>query len=155
MRIIHAMSLAAALALPLVPAWAYADAQQNDDDYIRAPLRLDKRYDKAFEGGCKYTLTVSGTVTPLPGQENEKAPQVSPNVAVSAFASCPNEASVKVTENILGTGPLTWRQLADSLAQRARVVTTEKQHECVYAPKIHVVGTRVDVVDFDYHCRTI
>lgn len=157
MKLIHAVSLAAALVLPLVPTVAEAqqEQKQNDDDYIREPVRLDAHFDKTVDTGCKYQLVIAGTITPLPGQENEKFPQVAPNVNVTAQASCPNEASLKVTEGILGNGPLTWRQLADSIAQRARVVTTEKKHECTYAPSVHVVGSRVDFTGFDYRCKAI
>jgi hypothetical protein len=161
MKIIHVVSLAAALALPwwlFEPEWAYAQQdqpQQNDDDYIREAVRLDRRYDNVVEGGCKYSLEITGTITPLPGQENEQPPQVTPNVAVTAQAACPAEESLKITNNVLGTGPLTWRQLANSLAERARVVTTEKNHECTFAPSLRVVGSRVDVTGFDHHCRAI
>ncbi len=152
MKTILAMSFVAAL----VPAAAYAQQQQaNDDDYIRAPVRLDQRLDRTFEGNCKYSVEVKGTITPLPGQEDQKAPQVSPNVTVSATAACPNEAAVKVSQDILGTGPLTWRQLASSLEERAQVVTVESQHQCTYAPKFRVAAARVEITAFDYHCTAI
>jgi hypothetical protein len=141
----------------LVPAAALAQQQQqpNADDYIRQPLRLDQRFDRTFEGNCRYSVEVKGTITPLPGQENAKVPQVSPNVTVSAIASCPNEEAVNVSQNIIGDGPLTWRQLEGSLADRAQVVTVESQHQCTYAPKFHVAAARVEISAFDYHCTAI
>ncbi len=151
MKKILAMSFAAVL----VPAAAFAQQQQNEDEYIRQPIRLDQRFDRSFEGNCRYSVEVKGTITPLPGQENAKAPQLSPNVTVSAIASCPNEEAVSVSQNVIGQGPLTWRQLADSLAERAQVVTVESQHQCTYAPKFRVAAGRVEIWTFDHFCTAI
>jgi hypothetical protein len=149
MKKTFAMCLAAALA---VPAFAVAANTPNEDDYIRQPVRFDQTFRRTVAGDCKYDLAVNGTITPLPDQPKGSIPMVHPNVSVSAQAACPNEEAVEVTDDVLGDGPLTWRQLEDSIAARARVVTSDKRHECTYAPKFRLVNAKLEIASFDQHC---
>src|SRR6185503_6103444 len=90
----HTLSLAAALALAAVPAVAQSRDGGAADDYIRQPIRIDKTFNQSLQGGCKYTVSVSGTITPVPSQAREQPPLVAPHLDVSAQANCPNTASV-------------------------------------------------------------
>lgn len=194
MKAIHAMSLAAAVAL--VPAAVYAQQQQQgsdpgqqqqqdqpqqqqgqqgqdqqqgqqqqqqgqmqqkqqDSDYIRQAVHLDQKLSKTVEGGCKYDVTIIGNITPSQNASNDKVPQVSPNLNVTAQASCPNQATFKMTDNLQGSGPLTWRQLADTLEQRARVITLEQNHACTYSPKFNIVASKVEMSSFDRRCTAV
>ncbi len=175
MKAIHAMSLAAAVAL--IPAAAFAQQQQapqqqqpqqqgqtqqqqmpqqqQDSDYIRQAVHLDQKLSRTVEGGCKYDVTIVGNITPAQGTPNDKVPQVSPNLNVTAQASCPNQATFKMTDNLQGSGPLTWRQLADTLEQRARVITLEKNHACTYTPKFNIVASKVEMSSFERRCTSV
>lgn len=151
MKKAFAICLAATLA---VPALAVA-ADTRGEDYIKQPVRLDQTFTRTVAGDCKYTLSVRGTITPLQNQEHAQAPRVSPKISVSAQAMCPTEEAVKVSDDLLGDGPLTWRELERSITDRARVVTVEKQHECSYAPKFRVQNAKLELVSFDQHCKNI
>jgi len=151
MKKLFAMCLAAVLS---VPALAVAGNTTNEDDYIRQPVRIDQTFRKTA-GDCKYDVNVNGTITPLANQRNAKAPLVHPNVSVSALAKCPNDEAAKVTDDVLGDGPLTWRQLEDSLAVRATVVAVDKQHECTYAPKFRVENAKLELTSFTQHCTAL
>jgi|SRR5690348_3979806 len=155
MKFAHTLSLAAALALAAVPAVAQSRDGGAADDYIRQPIRIDKTFNQSLQGGCKYTVSVSGTITPVPSQAREQPPLVAPHLDVSAQANCPNTASVKVTDNVLGEGPLTWSQLEDSISQRSRVYTVENKHQCSYGAVFKVVDKQLEVNRFDHHCKLL
>jgi hypothetical protein len=152
MKPIRVMSFVATLAVALLPALACA---QSSDAYIRQPVRFNRTFNRTLADGCTYTVRVNGTVTPLPGQANKSVPRVSPNMSVAAEAVCPNMEAVKVSDNILGDGPLTWNQLADSLARRSRVTTVEQTHRCTYDATFNVTRARLDIANVDYHCTAI
>ena len=154
MKILQTLGLIAALALPAVGA----SAQQQSygaNDYIRQPVRFDKTFTQSLSGGCKYVVNVSGTIAPTAGQQNAKAPELTPHLTVAAQATCPNEASYKVTDNVLGNGPLTWAQLQDSLSRRSRVYTVEKGHQCQYAADFKHVDSRLQLDHFAHSCQAI
>lgn len=153
MNIIRTLGFAAALVLPL----AGTAAAQNASDYIREPVRIDKTFDQTLAGGCKYTVDVSGTVTPeaSPDAGAAQIPIVTPHVAVSAQTVCPTTAAVKVTDDTLGTGPLTWKQLEDSISSRSHVVTVEKTHRCTYGAVFQVVDRQLQVNHFDHACQAL
>jgi len=170
MKIIHTLSLAVALALPLAAISASAQQEPQKEpaksadavkqsygvnDYIRQPVRIDKTFNQSLEGGCKYTVTVSGTITPNAHQKNAKVPIVTPHLDVASQAVCPNEASVKVTDNVLGSGPLTWGQLQDSLSNRSRVFTVENDHQCTYAADFKLVNAKLELDHFAHACKAI
>ena len=153
MNIIRKLGLAAALVLPL----AGTAAAQSASDYIREPVRIEKTFDQKLADGCKYTVDVSGTVTPeaSPDGGNAQVPIVKPHIAVSAQTVCPNTAAVKVSDDILGTGPLTWEQLEDSISSRSHVVTVEKAHRCTYGAVFDVVDRQLQVNHFDHACQAL
>ena len=152
MKKFFAMCLAAALG---APAFAVAaNTPNNEDAYIQQPVRFDQTFRRTV-GDCKYDLNINGTITPLANQKNAKAPIVHPNVSVSAQAACPTDEAVKVTDDVLGDGPLTWGQLEDSIANRARVVAVDKQHECTYAPKFRVSNAKLEIAAFEQHCTAL
>ncbi|HEY1953963.1 MAG TPA: hypothetical protein VGH28_00075 [Polyangiaceae bacterium] len=147
MNLIHTLGIVATVGLATLSASA--------DDYIRQPIRIDKTFDQALQGGCKYTVSVSGTITPVAAQSSGQPPLVNPHLDVSAQALCPNEAAVKVTDNVLGTGPLTWAQLEDSLSARSHVYTVENKHHCTYGAVFKVVDKRLELNRFDHNCQTL
>ena len=155
MRVIHFLSAAVMVAVPLAAAPASAQQQYDSNDYIRQPIRFDKTFDQSLEGGCKYRVSVSGTVTPAANSQNQKAPEVTPKIAVSAEAVCPNQTSVKITDNVLGTGPLTWKQLEDSISSRSHVFTVENQHQCTYGAQFKLVNAQLQLNRFDHNCTAI
>lgn len=151
MRIIRTLGLAAALVLPI----AATAAAQNASDYIREPVRIDKTFDQTLASGCKYTVSVAGTVTPQQKGPNDQVPIVTPRIAVSAQTVCPNTAAIKVSDDILGTGPLTWKQLEDSISSRSHVFTVEKAHQCTYGAVFKVVDRQLQVNHFDHNCQAL
>jgi hypothetical protein len=156
MKIFRTLGPALALALPLAAVPASAQQQSyGATDYIRQPIRLDKSFQQAFAGGCTYKVRVEGEVTPLPGQSGAKVPSVNPRIHVAAEAVCPNEASVKVADDVLGTGPLTWHQLEDSLSSRSRVFTVEHDHQCSYAADFKLVDARLTLARVAHACVTL
>jgi hypothetical protein len=142
MKMRHAISLAAAGVLSLIPVCA--NAQPSEDQYIREPVNLDQTFDKSFENGCKYTVHVRGTVDP----QNS-------NVSVAAIATCPNEQASVESLDVLDEGRVTWRQLADTITKRAAVMTVEHSFACTYAPTLRASGARVAMTDFDYRCTAV
>jgi hypothetical protein len=149
-----ALGLAASAARAQEADAGHRSTQSYDDDaYIRAPVRFDKTFNQSLTGGCRYTVSVSGTVTPRPNQKDATVPVVTPHISVTAEAVCPREESVKVTDDVLGSGPLTWRQLAASLSSRARVYTVERHHQCTYGARFKVVDARLELSRFDHSCK--
>jgi hypothetical protein len=59
------------------------------------------------------------------------------------------------TSHLLDPGPLTWRQLDDTLQQRSRVITVEAGHECTFAAQFQADDKRLDMVRFDRNCHKI
>ena len=161
MKMFHMLSLAGALALPFAASSSSAQQsqpQQNGNgDYIREPVRVDKTFDQSLPNGCKYSLSVRGTITPNPqnAQQSSDTPVVTPHIAVSAQTVCPNAAAVKVTDDVLGTGPLTWKQLQDSVSNRSHVFTVENRHACTYGATMKIVDRQLQVQNFDHHCSAL
>lgn len=144
------------LLIGLAVVWIAASAAAADeaDTYIREPVRLQQTFTHAA-GSCTYRLDIAGTINVKPGQENAPAPELDPNVRVMARAVCPSVESLKSTTAALAPGPLTWRQLSQSLSERSMVVTVERGHECTYAGELRVVGSNVLMDRFDNQCRAI
>lgn len=49
--------------------------------------------------------------------------------------ACPNVESLKVTDNVMATGPLTQEQLVRAIERRATVVVDNASRRCVYVPQ--------------------
>ncbi len=160
MKMFHVLSLAGALALPFAASSASAQQQpqqHGSDDYIHQPVRLDKSFDQTLPNGCKYSLSVRGTITPSPEspQQSGSTPVVTPHIAVSAQTVCPATAAVKVTDDVLGSGPLTWQQLQDSISSRSHVFTVENNHACTYGATMKIVDRQLQIQNFDHNCRAL
>ncbi|MDI1431824.1 hypothetical protein [Polyangium sorediatum] len=112
-------------------------------------------YDELFtfplENGCWYSASIRGTVRPIVAGR-DAGQKVEPDLAVTALLSCQGAATVKVSEHVTGTGPITQAQVEHLLEWRASILTDEAGRKCSYVPEIDLVGDGLVGAGVSYLC---
>jgi hypothetical protein len=155
MKILNTLLVAGAVVLPAAgPASAHEQQASNEDEFINEPVTFNHEFDRTA-GDCNYTVKVTGTITPVTKAHVWLPPMVNPKLDVSAEASCPDVQTAKLSAEILGVRPLTWRQLANAISDHSEVITVEKNHECTYMGRFKVNGAMLAMPSFDHYCTAI
>jgi hypothetical protein len=124
-----------------------------------APIRLDRTISVPVEGGCQYTATFVGTVSPTDEPPAHAEPATTPparqawipDVRVDAVLSCPRGTIVRSNE-LSRTAPLPLAEIGHALALRANVTGGSGEQTCSYVPSF-VLGPRgIGHPGVDYDC---
>ncbi|MDI1476851.1 hypothetical protein [Polyangium sp. y55x31] len=78
--------------------------------------------------------------------------KVEPDLAVTAVLTCQGATTVKVSERVAGTGPITRAQVENLLERRASILTDEAGKKCSYVPEIDLVGEGLVGAGVTYLC---
>ena len=106
---------------------------------ISTPLHLDKAFRMPLSNGCRYDVAVRGDIVPAerPGGRRGAGAAV-PDLIVNADLQCPNEATLRLTQAVANTGPLTSDALEQTIENAARLTAPVGQPPCVYTPDFNL-----------------
>ena len=111
----------------------------------------DELFTFSLDNGCWYTASIRGTVKPVV-TGRDAGQKVEPDLAVTAALSCQGATTVKVSERVSGTGPVTRAQVENLLERRASILTDEAGKHCSYVPEIDLVGEGLVGAGVAYLC---
>ena len=112
-----------------------AVAAPNDVAPISQPLHLDKAFRMPLSNGCRYDVAIRGDIVPT---ESRGGGTAVPDLIVTADLQCPNEATLRLTQAVANTGPLTSDALEQTLENAARLTAPVGNPPCVYTPDFNL-----------------
>lgn len=161
-------AVSGALALPLAltagtTAWAAEgsppSATAAPTAPSLAPIRVDRTVSVPVEGGCQYTATFIGVVTPTRAPPATAEPVTGPvvrqawlpDVRVDAVLSCPAGTTVRSSE-LSATAPLPLHEIAHALALRGALTGAHAGRACSYVPSFELDARGMLHAGVDYEC---
>lgn len=126
-----------------------------------APIRLERTVSVPVEGGCQYTATFVGVVTPTSAPPATAEPATAPparqawlpDVRIDAVLSCPEGMIVRSSE-LSRTAPLPLHEIAHALALRGALTGAEAGRACSYVPSFALGARGIAHAGVDYECGT-
>ncbi len=73
-----------------------------------------------------------------------QAPMLDPDLRIEASVSCPTQATVKVTENLTKTGPMTKDDLENAIERRAAILSEASGRRCLYMPDFALTSEKLN-----------
>ena len=123
----------------------------SDNPSVSSVWAYDELFTFPLDNGCWYSASIRGTVKPIV-VGRDAGQKVEPDLAVTAVLSCQGAPTVKVSERVAGTGPITRAQVENLLERRASILTDEAGKKCSYVPEIDLVGEGLVGAGVTYLC---
>jgi hypothetical protein len=117
------------------------------------PMRVDKSFSIQTSDGCRYNASVRGKVTPAKAGGGA-SDLVVPNLIVNADLQCRDGASLRVTERVKDTGPMTREDLEKVIEDKGTVTSPVALpgKACVYSPNFNLGGRRLTLASISSAC---
>jgi hypothetical protein len=118
---------------------------------VSSGMAYDEQFTFPIEDGCNYTASIRGTIRPIAvGPEAWR--KLEPDLAVTAVLKCPSAETLKVSEKVSGTGPMTRAEVESLLVRHASILREASGRRCSYVPDVSFVGEGLAGTGVTYLC---